>query len=66
MLLAELRRIGAAGRKLIVDEWSPYLPSYVDPSISLLTDQQGAASSSIHQPDHDEDEDEEQMLGGEK
>ncbi|XP_063439339.1 WD repeat-containing protein 7-like isoform X1 [Mytilus trossulus] len=36
LLLAELRRIGPAGRKAIVDEWSPYLPTYVDPNLSLM------------------------------
>ncbi|KAK7474852.1 hypothetical protein BaRGS_00033924 [Batillaria attramentaria] len=34
LLLAELRRIGPEGRKVVIDEWSPYLPTYVDPSLS--------------------------------
>ena len=40
LLLAELRRIGAEGRKQVVDDWAPYLPSYVDPALSLMTEQQ--------------------------
>ncbi|KAG2466265.1 AT8B3 ATPase, partial [Polypterus senegalus] len=30
LLLAELRRIGQAGRKETIDTWAPYLPQYVD------------------------------------
>ena len=37
-MLAELRRIGQAGRKAVVDEWSSYLPSYVEPSLSLMSE----------------------------
>ena len=37
LLLAELRRIGASGRKQVVEDWAPYLPSYVDPSLSILS-----------------------------
>ena len=64
LLLAELRRIGPEGRKRVVDDWSPFLPSYVDPALSLLE-----ASSQQH-TDHDEaseqdDDDDDQILGGE-
>ena len=38
LLLAELRRIGQSGRKAIVDEWSAYLPSYVEPALSLMNE----------------------------
>ena len=38
LLLAELRRIGADGRKKVVDDWAPFLPSYVDPSLSILSE----------------------------
>ncbi|GFQ73668.1 WD repeat-containing protein 7 [Trichonephila clavata] len=31
LLLAELRRIGPKGRKLLVEEWAPYLPNYGEP-----------------------------------
>ena len=48
LLLAELRRIGAAGRKRVVDDWALYLPSYVDPAVSLLTElQQGGGAAMI-------------------
>ena len=33
LLLAELRRIGAEGRREVVDSWAPHLPSYVDPQV---------------------------------
>ncbi|ESO96910.1 hypothetical protein LOTGIDRAFT_159662 [Lottia gigantea] len=57
LLLAELRRIGIEGRKAIVDDWSPFLPMYVDPNHSLLSDAQRG-------DDEDDDEDDEQMLAG--
>ncbi|XP_076337758.1 WD repeat-containing protein Rbcn-3B isoform X2 [Tachypleus tridentatus] len=31
LLLAELRRIGPKGRKMVVDEWAPFLPNYGEP-----------------------------------
>nr|XP_015217339.1 PREDICTED: WD repeat-containing protein 7 [Lepisosteus oculatus] len=34
LLLAELRRIGQAGRKETIDLWAPYLPQYVDSVMS--------------------------------
>ncbi|XP_071092027.1 WD repeat-containing protein 7-like isoform X2 [Haliotis cracherodii] len=57
LLLAELRRIGPEGRKAIIDEWSPYLPTYVDPQHSLLSDPQRGEED-------EEEEDDEQMLAG--
>ena len=33
-MLAELRRIGADGRKRVVDEWAPFLPAHADPTPS--------------------------------
>ncbi|KAL3860797.1 hypothetical protein ACJMK2_010864, partial [Sinanodonta woodiana] len=57
LLLAELRRLGPEGRKSIVDNWSPYLPTYVDPNVSLL---------SLEKADEEEMEEEiEQVLTGE-
>ena len=57
LLLAELRRIGAGGRKVVIDEWSPFLPTRVDPKISILSE--GGK-------EEEEDEEEvDQMLGGE-
>ena len=38
MLLAELRRIGAEGRRRLIQEWSPFMPNLIDDfngSISL-------------------------------
>ena len=64
LFLAELRRIGPEGRKCVVDDWSPYLPSYVDPAMSLLAEhQQTQGSHSDHQDDDADEED--QILGGE-
>ncbi|XP_051784282.1 WD repeat-containing protein 7 isoform X2 [Erpetoichthys calabaricus] len=37
LLLAELRRIGQAGRKETIDTWAPYLPQYVDNVMSRAT-----------------------------
>ena len=57
-MLAELRRIGPVGRKVIVDEWSPYLPTYVDPNLSLM-------NAEIQKGDDDDDEDDDDpMLTG--
>lgn len=50
LLLAELRRIGLEGRKAIVDEWSPYLPTYVDPNLSLM-------NAEVQKTEEDDDED---------
>lgn len=65
MFLAELRRIGPEGRKCVVDDWSPYLPSYVDPAMSLLAEHQQTQGSHTDQQDDDIDE-EDQILGGEQ
>ena len=38
LLLAELRRIGAEGRRRLIQEWSPFMPNLIDDfngSISL-------------------------------
>ena len=61
LLLAELRRIGPEGRKTVVDEWSPFLPMYVDPHLSILSTE--SASSGGH--DDEDDDDLEQVLAGE-
>ena len=55
LLLAELRRIGPVGRKAIVDEWSPYLPTYVDPNLSLM-------NAEIQKGDDDDDEDDDDPM----
>ncbi|XP_041377022.1 WD repeat-containing protein 7-like isoform X4 [Gigantopelta aegis] len=59
LLLAELRRIGPEGRKGIVDEWAPSLPTYVDPQHSLLSDTPGQKED-----EEEDEEDDEQMLAG--
>ena len=71
LLLAELRRIGAEGRKKVVEEWSPHLPSYVDPALSLLAEQQqqagghAAVSGGNGQAQSEgEDDDDDNMIGG--
>ncbi|KAL8590241.1 hypothetical protein ACOMHN_006358 [Nucella lapillus] len=56
LLLAELRRIGSGGRKVVIDQWAPYLPTRVDPKISILSD--GGKE------EEEEDEEADQMLGG--
>lgn len=58
LLLAELRRIGPEGRKKVVDEWAPHLPTYVDPSLSLMNE-------TMHKGEDEEDEEEDHMLTGE-
>lgn len=63
LLLAELRCVGSDGRKHVVDDWSPFLPSYVDPSVSLLSDGQSAANK-LEVVGSEETDD--QMLGGSK
>ena len=61
MLLAELRRIGPEGRKNVVDIWAPFLPTYVDPHLSILSTDSGGAGSH----DDEDDDDLEQVLAGE-
>lgn len=52
MLLAELERIGVEGRKKMVDEWAPFLPTYADPftiigpSVGVATNSASAQGSS--------------------
>ncbi|XP_052824670.1 WD repeat-containing protein 7 isoform X2 [Octopus bimaculoides] len=53
LLLAELRRIGPEGRKKVVDEWAPHLPTYVDPSVSLMNE-------NLHKGEGDEEEEDEE------
>ena len=45
-----MRRIGQVGRKAVVDEWSAYLPSYVDPAHSLMSETHDDHSE--HDTDH--------------
>ena len=67
--MAELGRIGEDGRRKVVEEWSPYLPSYVNPSVSLLTEQgqapppQGAVLAASL-PEEEDDDEEDGILGG--
>ena len=62
-MLAELRRIGPEGRKHVVDDWSPFLPSYVDPALSLL--EAASAQQAEHDDPEPDDDDDDQILGGE-
>ncbi|XP_053401409.1 WD repeat-containing protein 7-like isoform X1 [Mercenaria mercenaria] len=59
LLLAELRRIGPDGRKSVVDDWSPFLPTYVDPQLSILS----TDSHPAHGEDEDEDDTEHYLVG---
>ncbi|KAH3775334.1 hypothetical protein DPMN_176735, partial [Dreissena polymorpha] len=61
LLLAELRRIGPEGRKAVVDEWAPYLPTYVDPQLSILSPDSQASTQG---EEGEEEADSEQLLGG--
>uniref|UniRef100_A0A0B7AN27 WD repeat-containing protein 7 n=1 Tax=Arion vulgaris TaxID=1028688 RepID=A0A0B7AN27_9EUPU len=61
LLLAELRRIKNEGRKKLLDKWAPFLPSYVDPELSLLSSSAGGHKEGA---DDDDDEDEEGILAG--
>lgn len=63
LLLAELRRIGPEGRRQVVEQWGPYLPSYVDPATSLLTEHPSSATSA-NVPDPDDDDEDEDIFGG--
>ncbi|RWS12537.1 WD repeat-containing protein 7-like protein, partial [Dinothrombium tinctorium] len=47
LLLAELRRIGPKNRKLLVDEWAPYLPQYAESS-NVVTGSQQTGHSQHH------------------
>lgn len=44
------------GRKKVIDEWSPYLPTYVDPALSILAES--------NKEEDEEEEEEDQLLGG--
>ncbi|BFZ12796.1 hypothetical protein BsWGS_15834 [Bradybaena similaris] len=59
LLLAELRRIKNDGRKKLLDKWAPFLPSYVDPELSLLSN-----AGAHKEGDEDEDDEEEGILAG--
>ncbi|CAG5131600.1 unnamed protein product, partial [Candidula unifasciata] len=60
LLLAELRRIKNEGRKKLLDKWAPFLPSYVDPELSLLSN----AGGGHKEGDEEEDDEEEGILAG--
>lgn len=60
LLLAELRRIGPEGRKEILDQWSPFLPTYVDPQLSLMN----AESLQKNEEGDEDDEEEDPMING--
>ncbi|XP_064598877.1 WD repeat-containing protein 7-like isoform X2 [Liolophura sinensis] len=62
LLLAELRRIGPEGRKAVVDEWSPSLPTYVAKHLSLFGDPPGHRGE---QDDEEIDEEDDNVLGAE-
>ncbi|KAK3803272.1 hypothetical protein RRG08_021472 [Elysia crispata] len=65
LLLAELRRINPEGRKRLLDQWAPFLPSYVDPELSLLSNTGGGGSHVTGGgEDGDDEEDEEAILAG--
>ncbi|XP_076449576.1 WD repeat-containing protein 7-like isoform X2 [Babylonia areolata] len=57
LLLAELRRMGGGGRKVVIDQWAPYLPTRVDPKVSILSD-------AGKEEEEEEEEEADQMLGG--
>lgn len=58
LLLAELRRIGPEGRKEVLDQWSPFLPTYVDPQLSLMN----AESLQKNEVGDEDDEEEDPMI----
>ncbi|KAH9504952.1 WD repeat-containing protein 7, partial [Bulinus truncatus] len=60
LLLAELRRINPEGRKKLLDIWAPYLPHYIDPELSLLSNPKDINHKDIEE---EEEEDEEGILG---
>lgn len=60
LLLAELRRIGPEGRKEVLDQWSPFLPTYVDPQLSLMN----AESLQKNEEGDEDDEEEDPMING--
>lgn len=51
LLLRELSRIGPVGRKALIDRWAPYLPTLVDPALSILGPQYvGGHPSTVSSP----------------
>ncbi|CAH1778713.1 unnamed protein product [Owenia fusiformis] len=54
LLLGELRRIGPEGRKRVIDTWAPFLPSYVDPNLSILSENQATTETEEHTDDDDD------------
>ncbi|GFN77935.1 WD repeat-containing protein 7, partial [Plakobranchus ocellatus] len=66
LLLAELRRINPEGRKRLLDQWAPFLPSYVDPELSLLSNTGGGGGGGHGGggEEGDDEEDEEAILAG--
>lgn len=57
LLLAELRRMGPEGRRRVVEQWGPYLPSYINPSMTLIAGHSPASTEPLN-IDDDEDDDE--------
>lgn len=68
LLLAELRRIGTVGRKALVEEWSPFLPSFIEPFQGNFYNQGGIVTTDTktvqtskfyeaHDLDDDDDDD---------
>jgi len=45
---------------MVVDDWSPHLPTYVDPHLSLLCPE----NQQVHSDELDEEGDNNQYLGG--
>lgn len=56
LLLAELRRMGPEGRRRVVEQWGPYLPSYINPSMTLVADRPRGISIEVLNIDDDEDD----------
>lgn len=46
LLLRELSRVGPQGRKRLIDEWASFLPTLVEPSVSILGSNLVAVSAS--------------------
>ncbi|CAJ0578746.1 unnamed protein product, partial [Mesorhabditis spiculigera] len=36
LLIRELNRLGSSGRKRLIESWAPYLPTLLDPSLSIF------------------------------
>ena len=75
MLLAELRRIGPEGRKQVVEEWSPVLATFIDPTLSatpLDQSQAGVGGARVgvgggaSEAGDDDDDDDDSLLDGSK